>query len=146
MIFVYWLLACSVAPHSCGGVCSYGWLPAIVVFPIMYALAHWLQHIIVPHYVFPFSSSIWTQMFTVGSSGKLAHPLHSISLAALQLACLCSGLAQEWARVCGRADRVWIFVSLSKPLSSFSCCVLFTLFSRNHLRGHQSSLLGLGVI
>lgn len=66
----------------------------------MYALTHQLQLIIVPHVVDPSTSSILTQMFTVGGSGTQAHSLHSIPRAALQLACLLSALVRKWACWC----------------------------------------------
>lgn len=51
-------------------------------------MTHQLQLVIVPHIVDPSTSSILTQMFTVGGSGKLAHSPHS-PLAALQLLVCC---------------------------------------------------------
>lgn len=83
VIFVYYLLACTVAPHSCGGVWCFGLLLAIVLLPIMYALAQWLH-------CSTHCFSIHFQHFNMGCNGKLAHSLHGIFLTALQLACLLS--------------------------------------------------------
>lgn len=96
----------------------------------MYALVHWLQLIIVPHVVFPSTSNILTQMFTVGSNGGLAHSLHSTSLTALQLACLLSVLAHEWAFLCVSMFGCFVQYYRSKTSSlSLVLCLSVLFFS-----------------
>lgn len=126
VMFVYRLLV--VTPHSCVGVWSFGRLPAIVLLTPTRHCSESCFFRLLPAL---FNTDVhYVGQWEAGSSHcSVSAPLQL----ALQLACLLSALAHITFVMCG--------CSILKHL----VCLVFCFFFRRHLRGQQSSPLGLGV-